>query len=335
MTVAEATPSTTIILLVKNGERYLAELLALVYAQRGAGDFEVLAIDSGSRDRSKTILAQYPVRLHEIPPQEFDHGETRNLGARLAHPAAQFLVYLTQDATPANDAWLANLLKPLRESPAVAGVFSRHVPRPHTAPALARQLRTVWQTGGSERLVKTMPADREAYRRSKLYYAYFSDTSSAIRRSVWEQTPFRPLPFAEDADWADRALQAGHTIVFEPSSTVIHSHDYPVLDQFRQNVDHTAGMKELFPGSIYQGWESWLRLFAGIPQQVIADWRYTFRAEPFSKSPVKQKLFWLAHSPAWHIASATGTFIGAHLEGLPVGLRRGLSRQERLRTDSI
>jgi rhamnosyltransferase len=335
MTTVETAPATTIILLVKNGERYLAELLAAVYTQRDAGPFEVLAIDSGSQDRSKDILRRYPVRLHEIPPQEFNHGETRNLGARLAHPDSQYLVYLTQDATPANDAWLANLLQPLRESPAVAGVFSRHVPRPHTAPALARQLQTVWQTGGSERLVKSMPADRSAYERTKLYYANFSDTSSAIRRSVWEQVPFRPLPFAEDADWADRALQAGHTIVFEPSSTVVHSHDYPVLEQFRQNVDHTAGMKELFPGSIYHGWESWLRLFAGIPKQVAADWHYTFQVEPFCKSPAKQKLFWLAHSPAWHVASATGTFIGAHLDGLPKGLRRGLSRQERLRTGSI
>ena len=333
--MGEIAPETTIILLVKNGERYLAELLSQVFAQCGAGPFEVLAIDSGSQDRSKEILRDYPVRLHEIPPHEFDHGETRNLGARLAHPDSQHLVYLTQDATPADDSWLASLLQPLRESPAVAGAFSRHVPRPHSAPALARQLQTVWQTGGNERLVKAMPTDRAAYERSKLYYAYFSDTSSAIRRSVWEQVPFRPLPFAEDADWADRALQAGYAIVFEPASTVIHSHDYPIVEQFRQNVDHTAGMKELFPGSIYQGWESWLRLFGGIPKQVIADWRYTFRTEPFRKSPIKQKLFWFAHSPAWHIASATGTFIGAHLEGLPRGLRRGLSRQERLRTGSI
>jgi len=333
--VAESAPSSTIILLVKNGEKYLAELLTQVYAQRGAGTYEVLAIDSGSRDRSKSILRQFPVRLHEISPQEFNHGETRNLGARLAHPASEYLVYLTQDATPADDGWLAHLLAPLRESPAVAGVFSRHVPRPHTAPALARQLQTVWQTGGSERLVKTMPADRQAYERSKLYYANFSDTSSAIRRAVWQQVPFRPLPFAEDADWADRALQAGYTVVFEPASRVIHSHDYPVLEQFRQNVDHTAGMKELFPGSIYQGWQSWLRLFAGIPKQVMHDWRYTFQTQPFSKSPTKQKLFWLAHSPAWHIASATGTFIGAHLHWLPAGLRRDLSRQERLRTETI
>lgn len=330
--MAEQAPAATVILLVKNGERFLGELLSQVFAQRGVGRTEVLAIDSGSQDRSKTILGQFPVRLHEIAPWEFSHGETRNLGARLASPESEYLVYLTQDATPADENWLANLLRPLQEDGTVGGAFSRHLPRPGSTPALARQLQTVWQTGGRERLVKSMPADRQLYEQNKLYYAYFSDTSSALRRAAWARIPFRPLAFAEDADWADRAVQAGYSIVFEPSSAVVHSHDYPVLEQFRQNVDHTAGMKELFPGVVYHGWQSWIRLFAGIPKQVIADWRYTYAVEPFSTAPCRKQLFWLAHSPAWHAASALGTFVGAESYRLPAHLRRSLSRQERLRT---
>lgn len=58
----------TIILLTKNGERYLEEVMEGIFAQRVALPFEVLAIDSGSRDRSKEILNRYPVRLVEIPP---------------------------------------------------------------------------------------------------------------------------------------------------------------------------------------------------------------------------------------------------------------------------
>lgn len=329
----ERATAASVILLVKNGERYLGELLTQVFAQRGVSDLEVVAIDSGSRDRSKAILSQYPVRLHEIPPEQFNHGETRNLGARLADVKSEYLVYLTQDATPANEDWLANLLQPMLEDDRVGGTFSRHVPRPHSTPALARQLRTVWQTGGSARLVKTMPDDRRLYEQSRLYYAYFSDTSSALRRSAWAKVPFRPLAFAEDADWADRAIQAGYAVVFEPSSVVVHSHDYPVLEQFRQNADHTAGMKELFPGSVYGGWQSWVRLFAGIPKQVLRDWQYTYGVDPFRNSPFGRKIFWLAHSPAWHLASALGTFVGAESHRLPASLRRSISRQERLRTN--
>ena len=73
----------TIILLVKNGERYLAESLVAIFAQKADFVFQVLAIDSGSQDRSKEILARFPVLLHEIAPEQFNHGETRNLGAQL------------------------------------------------------------------------------------------------------------------------------------------------------------------------------------------------------------------------------------------------------------
>lgn len=324
-------PEASIIMLVKNGERYLAESLTRVFAQVGV-TFEVIAIDSGSTDRSRAILQQFPVHMHQIAPQAFNHGATRNLGAELAHADSQFLVYLTQDATPSDERWLANLLEPFAEDEAVAGVFSRHVPRAGSSPALVRQLTTVWQSGGRERLVKAMPDDPHIYLRDRLYYAYFSDTSSALRRRIWEQHPYRPLNFAEDADWADRVLQAGYKIVFEPASCVVHSHDYSVMEQFRQNVDHVAGMKTLFPDNVYSGYKHWLRLFGGIPGQVRQDWRYILSVEPYSRMPRRQQLYWMAHSPAWHAASAAGTWIGAHQDRLAPRLRRRLSRQETIRT---
>lgn len=324
-------PEASIIVLVKDGERYLAESLAQVFAQQDV-TFEVIAIESGSQDRSRAILQRFPVRLHEIAPQEFNHGATRNLGAQLAHPGSKFLVYLTQDATPADEQWLANLLRPFAGDDAVAGVFSRHVPRAGSSPALVRQLTTVWQSGGRERLVKALPDDPHIYSHDRLYYAYFSDTSSALRRRVWEEHPYRPLDFAEDADWADRVLQANYKIVFEPASCVIHSHDYSVLEQFRQNVDHAAGMKTLFPDNLQHGFENWLRVFGGIPGQVRRDWQFILSVEPYSRMPRARQLYWMAHSPAWHLASASGTWIGAHQSRLAPRLRRRLSRQETIRT---
>jgi hypothetical protein len=40
-----------------------------------------------------------------------DHGGTRNLGAKQAR--GEILVFLTQDATPADDLWLENLVAPI------------------------------------------------------------------------------------------------------------------------------------------------------------------------------------------------------------------------------
>jgi rhamnosyltransferase len=87
----------SIIVLTKNGGALLDEVLKRVFAQEIEERFEVIAIDSGSTDSTKEILAQFPVSVEEIPPVTFNHGETRNLGARLSK--GEYLVYLTQDAT--------------------------------------------------------------------------------------------------------------------------------------------------------------------------------------------------------------------------------------------
>jgi len=319
----------TIIVLVKNGERYLGEVLEAIFAQKVPFSFEVLAIDSGSRDRSKEILSRYRVRLVEIPPDSFNHGETRNLGGRLAHPESAYLVYLSQDATPADTDWLATLIAPMEEDPQVAGVFSRHLPRPGANPSLVRQLLTRWQTGGTVRLIKRMPASREEYEANRFYYIYFSNTSSAIRRSVWEKIPFRPLLFGEDADWAERVLLAGYILIFEPRSMVFHSHDYGLMELFRENADYAAAFRERFDPPAYRrfGIRTVIR---AVVSESWQDWRFLLNHPMFAHQRLLRRLYWILYSPAWHLAVGLGTYAG--IRGLTHHpfLARFLSRQQRI-----
>lgn len=321
----------TIVILVKNGAPYLCASLPAIYEQQTDFEFLVLAIDSGSSDGSLELLSQYPARVVEISPATFNHGDTRNLGAELAGPESDVIVYLSQDAEPRDAMWLANLVRPLREDAAIAGAFSRHIPRPTSSPATVRQLTTVWQSGSQSSLVKRMPEDPRVYERDKLHYVYFSNTSSAIRRAVWEAIPFRRTSFAEDAQWADAVLRAGYALAFEPSSVVVHSHDYSAVEQSRQNVDHVVGMARIFPNVSPRGLEAWVRLFAGIPKNVLLDWHSTWHDAFFADQSVGRKLRWMLHSPIWHTASALGTWVGAHLSWFPPRLRLAFSRQERIR----
>ena len=48
------------------------------------------------------------VKIHRILPEEFDHGGTRNLGAEMSD--AEILVYMTQDAMPADQFLIERLL---------------------------------------------------------------------------------------------------------------------------------------------------------------------------------------------------------------------------------
>jgi len=320
----------TIVLLVKNGFPYLSGVLDAIFSQDTNSRLEVLAIDSGSTDGSLEVLGRYPVRVIQILPQDFNHGETRNLAAREADPTSEYIAYLSQDALPADENWLRDLIQPLEDDPIVAGTFSRHIPRPEASPSLVRQLTTMWQTGGTERLVKAMPDDPEVYERDKFFYIYFSNTSSAIRREVWEKIPFRRLDFAEDADWADRVLQAGHKLVYEPSSIVLHSHDYRIIEQFRQNVDHTEAMMALFDPPHFRRPRRLFLQLASIPREVLRDWRF-MRASPlYAGAGLCRRAGWILRSPLWHAASVLGSWTGAYLDRLPGAWRKNLGRQRRI-----
>jgi rhamnosyltransferase len=321
----------TIVLLIKNGVTYLPEILQAIREQQTAFEINVVGIDSGSTDGSLEVLKRHDVDIIEIAPSAFNHGDTRNLGAQRAGDGTDYVVYLTQDATPANPLWLANLLAPFLDDDRVAGVFSRHLPRPISSPSMVRQLTQRWQTGQADRLVKEMPEDRALYQRNRLFYIYFSNTSSAIRREVWRQIPFPTTDFAEDAAWADSVLCAGYRTVFEPNSLVIHSHDYPLFEQFRQNVDHMAGMCRLSPDAARMSSETWLRLFAGIPRETLADWHFIWSSSHFAPARLGRKLGWMVHSGMWQTASVVGTWVGAHSDRLPSFLRSKLSHQERVR----
>jgi len=320
----------SIVLLLKNAESFLKETLGAIYQQDPAFEYEVLAIDSGSTDQTLEQLKLFPVRLIRIPPEEFNHGETRNLGAREANPSSQYIVYLSQDAKPANCDWLTKLIAPLEADPYVAGVFSRHIPRPNSTPSMVRQLTTEWQTGGTTRLVKEMPISLAEFERDKFYYIYFSNTSSAIRREVWKKIPFRRVSFAEDVVWAEDTLRSGYKIVFEPDSIVVHSHDYNLIEQFRQNSDHTYAMKVLFDPQNYKSEMTWLRQVRAIPRQVWRDWIFIKTSSYFTGATRIQKIKWIWFSPWWHLASGFGAYIGAHLDRFPPAMRLFFSRQERM-----
>jgi rhamnosyltransferase len=191
---------------------------------------------------------------------------------------------------------------------------------------MARLMRTEWQQSGtSERIGKKIDNSRE-YERNRAYYAYFSNTSSAIRRTVWEKHPFQPLGFAEDAEWADRVLRAGYTLVYEPSSRVLHSHDYSLWQQFAQNVDHARAMKEILgPPECTNARPGWM--LRRLCEQTLKDWRYL---SAMAGSPAR-KARWALHAPLWQLATEAGIHVGSRADRLPAWLLHRFSRQATVR----
>jgi rhamnosyltransferase len=180
-----------------------------------------------------------------IPAGTFNHGLTRNRGIDAS--AGEFVVLVVQDAVPASDTWLAALTRPLAEDSCLAGTFARQLPRPD-ASALTRHYLARWfATSSSPRTVAATSAELEALTPlARLDRCTFDNVCSCIRRSAWEQHPFRETPIGEDVEWARDVLLAGYRIAYAPDAAVVHSHERSASYEFdRTRVLHRR-LYELF-----------------------------------------------------------------------------------------
>lgn len=226
-------PITSILIPTRNAGQRFSETLDAIQRQRSIYPFELLVVDSGSRDNTVELAAAAGAVVHSIPVEEFGHGRTRNLLARYAR--GDWLVYLTQDAVPADDQWLNRLLAGLAE-PGVAACFGRQLPRPGASLLQAHHL-AWWYPDQPLRWSLKGPSD------ARINRLFYSHVNSACKRKVWEAEPFdETLVMSEDQEWSRRVLLAGWEITYEPGAAVIHSHDHGLVKAFRRHFDSGASL---------------------------------------------------------------------------------------------
>ena len=246
--------SLSVLMPTYQGAEFLERVLDALAGQRVDLAWSLRVIDSGSTDGTLEILQRrrdrfpVPFDIEHIDKVEFDHGDTRNLLA--ARSSGDLLVFLTQDAIPGSDDWLARLAANF-DAPEVGAAYCRNVPRPDAAP-LTRLFSATDPGYSTERRVVELPSPAEyaaldPHGRRLLYN--FNDVASAIRRSVWERHPFPRTAFGEDVLMARAVLEAGHRIVYDSEATVEHSHDYerPNETYQRAKIDGRFGAEWLGP----------------------------------------------------------------------------------------
>lgn len=189
-------------------------------------ELEIVVLDSSSTDETVAIAQGEGARVHSIPAEQFNHGESRNRLAGLAR--GDLLVFTVQDAYPATPLTLHHLTLPLRQDPEVAGVTGKQIPRPD-ANLIAR-----WETEHQARLSargprkKHFPSPAEFARldiSGKVEVISFDNVCSAMRRSAWEEFRFPCVNFGEDLHWSYQVMRAGHAIFQSPAALVHHSHN--------------------------------------------------------------------------------------------------------------
>ena len=225
---------TSIIILTKNAGREFEKTLKMVFNQKH-DDFEVLIIDSGSTDNTLDIAREFETKIYEIKPEEFHHSKTRNLGAELS--IGDYLVYLSQDATPVNDEWLKNLIAPLKNEESDI-VYGKQVAYGNAKPMDKFFYDYFYPT---EKIVLT----KRNINNPKTFYLeniFLSYVTAAIKRECWSEIRFNENIFhSEDKNFSLRALKNGYKIVYEPKVLVYHSHEYSIVSLFRRRFNDGVG----------------------------------------------------------------------------------------------
>ena len=207
-------PDISVVIPTRQGGAGLARCLAAIGGQTTRRTVEVLCVDSGSSDADLRMMREHGARIVRVDGGDFDHGLTRDLGARESR--GRVLVFLNQDAVPTDPWWLDRLTDPLFAPGGPAAVQGGILEVPES-----RQ-RFYWTSCGP-RFYFT----KESRRWIERYYGIgFSTVNAAIRREVWERHPFGRAPIMEDKKWQRDAVAAGHAIGLAPEASVYHTHDY-------------------------------------------------------------------------------------------------------------
>lgn len=179
------------------------------------------------------------VLLHMIEPKEFDHGGTRNIGAALSD--AEIMVFMTQDAVPADDHMLERLMQALTcaGDENCAAAYARQLPY-EDCRAVERYIREFNYPDSSELRTKKDISVRGI----KTFCN--SNVCSAYRKEIFNRLggfENRTI-FNEDLLYGAKAVLNGYGIRYEAEARVYHSHNLGLSDQFHRNFDNAVSQAE-------------------------------------------------------------------------------------------
>ncbi|MBK3398719.1 glycosyltransferase [Methylobacterium ajmalii] len=219
--------------------------------------YDVLVVDSGSRDQTCDLVRRYAdrgIRLETIPNSEFQHGRTRNYA--ISQTEGEYVAVLTQDARPKDEHWLANLIGGFAMGPRVAGVIGRHEAYPEHDPFTRRDMKEHFDQLALISPVVDLDIGLPSWIHpgSVAWWAtlmFYSDNNSAMARAVWQEIPYPEVEWGEDQVWAFEMLKLGFQKAYVDSAVVYHSHDFPTERQFSVSATEGAFWAEEFGLSLH------------------------------------------------------------------------------------
>ncbi len=175
-------------------------------------------------------MEPYPVEILEIEAADFDHGATRNMGARRSN--ADLLLFMTQDAVPADIHLVSSFVQVFKKYQDLNIAYGRQLPN-QDCNVVERFTRRF--NYPEESRIKSIQ-DLETM---GIKTFFFSDVCGAYRRRAFLQRGGfdAPIIFGEDLVHTAKCVLDGERVAYVAEAKVYHSHNYNCLQQFHRNFD--------------------------------------------------------------------------------------------------
>jgi rhamnosyltransferase len=227
----------------KNDLHNLRQSIPIILKQNISIPYEIIVIDSGSRDGSVEFIKQIAkidarLSLYEIPSEEFHHARTRNLGISLSR--SDIVVLLNGDAIPCDEYWLNNIVSPVinGEFTGIAASYGKQVPRGDVD--ISNYCRMTFNYHNNYKI------KHRNTRLSKAELYFFSTVNCCINTKMISAPVFdEKYPVYEDVALSYKILTNDLRTAYCPDAAVIHSHNYSYYSICRRYFDVGSIWKQL------------------------------------------------------------------------------------------
>lgn len=219
--------SISLVIPTLDAQAEIGELLNRILSQTCCPD-EIIIVDSASSDSTVEIASSFDgVRVIEIDRSDFNHGLTRDMAFK--ESSGDIVCFMTQDAVPADNRYIENLVNPLLADNRVAISSGRQLPKKD-----ARKFERLVREFNYGPTSNVRSKDDVSVMGIKAYFA--TDVCSAYRRSSYfELGGFGRTDMSEDMLMAAKAVGAGYLVAYAADACVYHSHNLTPVEQFRRN----------------------------------------------------------------------------------------------------
>ena len=203
-------PRVSVGILTRNAGALFTKVLAALAEQQTDWPFEVVILDSGSKDGTVEMGAARGARVVPYKPAKFRFGTARD--TLFENCRGEVVVAISHDVVAGSPHWLARLVGPILRGEADA-TSGEQVAAPG-------EYAFYWDYHGSWMRTVAIEFDR-AYGRFCL-----AGSNMALRRSVWEKLRFGDVEAIEDRFMQVKLHDGGHPMVQVKDAVSLHGHDY-------------------------------------------------------------------------------------------------------------